>query len=334
MSERPPERALRRPARTVVPALIALALVFLAWGCGRPPDRPLGLAPRLPEEAARFLEADSARIVRVAPGVHYRYLWSPVGPWAVHLLDVQLDRCGVGLAVVRAPGAPGSDTARTPVTGLMARAPSGAVAAVNGDFFSHEGSPRGPELSSTGFREPGERPVLAWDPDRGPWIGPARVVRDSLVQAGGRLTGTEESPPDAALLAGFPELLDRGRRVGDLEAEERPSFAGVRHPRTVVGHSPGEGRLWIVVVDGRQGSYSVGMTLPEITGFLEALGATEALNLDGGGSSVMALGRRAVSRPSDEEGERPVVNALVVLSRASACSREPRTFRWPGSEPG
>jgi exopolysaccharide biosynthesis protein len=77
--------------------------------------------------------------------------------------------------------------------------------------------------------------------------------------------------------------------------------------------------LWLVVVDGRQGAYSTGMTLPELTGLLEALGADEAVNLDGGGSSVLVVRGRAVSRPSDETGERPVVNALLLVDDPSLC---------------
>jgi exopolysaccharide biosynthesis protein len=61
------------------------------------------------------------------------------------------------------------------------------------------------------------------------------------------------------------------------------------------------------------------MSLPELTGLLEALGATEAVNLDGGGSTSMILRGAAVNRPSDEEGERPVVNALAVVRDAKLC---------------
>ena len=61
------------------------------------------------------------------------------------------------------------------------------------------------------------------------------------------------------------------------------------------------------------------MTLPELTTLLEALGATEALNLDGGGSSVMVVRGQAASRPSDQAGERPVVNALALARDFSAC---------------
>jgi exopolysaccharide biosynthesis protein len=123
-------------------------------------------------------------------------------------------------------------------------------------------------------------------------------------------------------VGGYPELLDSGERVGDLLVSENPGFAASRHPRTAVAYRPGARRLWLVVVDGRQGEYSLGMTLPELTGLLEAFGATEALNLDGGGSSVMVIRGRPWSRPSDEAGERPVVNALVLrYDREAYCRR-------------
>jgi exopolysaccharide biosynthesis protein len=113
--------------------------------------------------------------------------------------------------------------------------------------------------------------------------------------------------------------------VGDLLVESNPSFAASRHPRTAVGYDPRGDRLWLVVVDGRQGDYSTGMSLPELTTLLEALHADEALNLDGGGSSVMVVRGRAVSRPSDSSGERPVVNALLVVDDPSRCGSGLRT---------
>jgi exopolysaccharide biosynthesis protein len=83
--------------------------------------------------------------------------------------------------------------------------------------------------------------------------------------------------------------------------------------------------MWMVVVDGRQAPHSVGMTLPEVTALLEALGATEAINLDGGGSSVLVVGIVARNHPSDESGERPVVNALSLTRNAAGCDLAPGT---------
>jgi exopolysaccharide biosynthesis protein len=75
----------------------------------------------------------------------------------------------------------------------------------------------------------------------------------------------------------------------------------------------------LVVVDGRQPGRSDGMTLPELTSVFEALGVTDAINLDGGGSSVMVVEGTVVSRPSDLEGERPVVNALAIRHDGELC---------------
>jgi exopolysaccharide biosynthesis protein len=121
-------------------------------------------------------------------------------------------------------------------------------------------------------------------------------------------------------VGGFPELLDRGARVGDLTVGERPSFAAARHPRTGIGFDQVNRWAWLVVVDGRQLPHSDGMTLPELAGLFEALGAGEALNLDGGGSTVMVVEGRAMNRPSDLTGERAVVNALALVDDERACS--------------
>ena len=120
-------------------------------------------------------------------------------------------------------------------------------------------------------------------------------------------------------VGGFPELLDEGERVGDLEVAARPSFAAARHPRTAVAWDEANGWLWLLVVDGRQAPHSDGMTLPELTDLIAALGAGEALNLDGGGSTVMVVGGETVNRPSDLTGERPVVNGLALVQDRRGC---------------
>jgi exopolysaccharide biosynthesis protein len=127
------------------------------------------------------------------------------------------------------------------------------------------------------------------------------------------------SDGETEVVGGFPLLLQDGMRVGDLELSERPSFAAERHPRTAVGFDREEDLLWVVVVDGRQSDYSAGMSLPELTSLFEALEVEEAINLDGGGSSVMVLDGTMLSRPSDPEGERPVANALGIRRDSAFC---------------
>jgi hypothetical protein len=48
-------------------------------------------------------------------------------------------------------------------------------------------------------------------------------------------------------------------------------------------------RAWLVVVDGRQEGYSLGVALHELAVLLRALGATEGINLDGGGTSALVV---------------------------------------------
>lgn len=103
-----------------------------------------------------------------------------------------------------------------------------------------------------------------------------------------------------------------------LAARDTVAFAVTRHPRTALGLSRDGTRLWLVTIDGRQPEYGIGMSLLELGTLMRDLGAVEAINLDGGGSTVMVTrnssGRLAVvNRPSDREGERAVANVLAVV---------------------
>jgi exopolysaccharide biosynthesis protein len=62
------------------------------------------------------------------------------------------------------------------------------------------------------------------------------------------------------------------------------------------------------------------MSLAELTDLFQQLGAVEALNLDGGGSTALVVRGAVANRPSDASGERPVANALMLLGPpAGAC---------------
>ncbi|HEX6306534.1 MAG TPA: phosphodiester glycosidase family protein [Longimicrobiales bacterium] len=116
--------------------------------------------------------------------------------------------------------------------------------------------------------------------------------------------------PVLEAVGGFPLLLRDGRVMLDSQTVVR-AFRENRHPRTAVGWTPDE-RLFLLVVDGRRPGWSDGMSLDELTWLFQRLGASDALNLDGGGSSAMIVDGRLVNRTSDREGERAVGNALVV----------------------
>lgn len=121
------------------------------------------------------------------------------------------------------------------------------------------------------------------------------------------------------VLGGGPALLDDGQvRITAEQEQFRPDITNGRAPRTAVGIDA-EQRLLLVTVDGRQPRRSVGLSLKGLAGLMRELGARDALNLDGGGSTAMAIGPATVNSPSDGS-ERPVNNALVVWSKASLTS--------------
>jgi exopolysaccharide biosynthesis protein len=137
------------------------------------------------------------------------------------------------------------------------------------------------------------------------------------LQAGqaAQLTESLGFPGAVDVLGGTPVLIQGGvQQIQDLYCGD--SFCD-RQPRTAVGVT-GDGRMLLVVVDGRQPGYSVGMTLKELADLMQSLGAQNAINLDGGGSSTMWVNGVLANRPSDGF-QRGVGSALVVL---------------PGSDPG
>jgi hypothetical protein len=175
----------------------------------------------------------------------------------------------------------------------------------------------------------------------------AAVVREDLVEtitsgriwipADGYVLGVNAS--DAALITGHirvgerlglslvvsPDLevisaLGAGPRLVKGGAEYIPftwewfssRLLQTRAPRSAVGITA-SGKLVFVTVDGRSQA-NTGMTLHELAQLLVRLGAREAINLDGGGSSTMVVGGRIVNEPSGG-GERLVASALIVLQR-------------------
>ena len=87
-----------------------------------------------------------------------------------------------------------------------------------------------------------------------------------------------------------------------------------RHPRTAIGFNADSTRLYFVVVDGRHLT-SVGVTLLEMKGIFDALGAVNAVNLDGGGSSCILVNDEVMNHPSDGP-VRAVGNGCLFVSIA------------------
>jgi len=127
--------------------------------------------------------------------------------------------------------------------------------------------------------------------------------------------GLDKSGANVAhVIGGGPTLVQKGKvRITAVEERFRNDVSQGRAPRTALGVDA-KGHLLLATVDGRQPGYSVGMTLRELARTLDELGAQEAINLDGGGSTAMAIRGEVVNKPSDGR-ERWVSNALIVTPR-------------------
>ncbi|MYV54056.1 phosphodiester glycosidase family protein [Streptomyces sp. SID3212] len=146
-------------------------------------------------------------------------------------------------------------------------------------------------------------------------------VREDIRDAAGRRVelGAHDSIVSAA-----PTLVKNGRIAVDAATEGTLdpldlsfgfAWSNVRQPRTLAGVDA-HGRLLLVTVDGRRPGVSEGFTLAEAAEFMRSLGAEQALNLDGGGSSAMVVGGKVVNITSDATGERAVGDTIQVVPAA------------------
>lgn len=129
----------------------------------------------------------------------------------------------------------------------------------------------------------------------------------------------ERTLPYPNIMTSGPLLLKEGQKE---QYRTDRTFVTNRHPRTAVGIRP-DGTIVLLTVDGRI-KQSAGMSLDELTRTLHWLGCTEAINLDGGGSTTMYVRDfpydGIVNCPVDNgrfdhKGERAVSNILMVMPR-------------------
>ncbi|MDP8255615.1 MAG: phosphodiester glycosidase family protein [Candidatus Alcyoniella australis] len=165
--------------------------------------------------------------------------------------------------------------------------------AINGDFFApfpieSEGEPC--DVAGAA-RSRG----VSYSPDVG---FPALLLRDGRAEL---LQPPMPEQPAGQLISGRPLLVWQGKSTHPLDL--------LRQPRTAVGLDRAGRTLYLVVVDGRQPGYSVGLRLTQMARLMLELGCYSALNLDGGGSSTLVIcsaagtGCRALNSPSGHRGE-------------------------------
>ena len=136
-------------------------------------------------------------------------------------------------------------------------------------------------------------------------------------------------------VASFGDIFEDGHARSDLDNSTRAS-------RTAIGIKA-DGTVVMMMVDGRQAPYSVGMTMAEVGATMESLGCVQAVNLDGGGSSTFATQREGESENSTSAGltlrcrpsdgyERKVSNTIMVLSKAQPTGQFDHAVLTPNAE--
>jgi hypothetical protein len=177
---------------------------------------------------------------------------------------------------------------------------------------------RGAVSASSGTPIPPDGAVLSAYGARGAELG--AMADGDTVRV---LLATLPRPPHGAaptlIIGGWPRLLRDGANVAADAATLEGTIsrnAEMRHPRTAVGFSRDSTTLLLLTVDGRSEN-SGGMTLVELATMMRRLGAWQAMNFDGGGSTTMVVDGAVVNTPSDATGERAVGNALLVVERTA-----------------
>jgi len=141
-------------------------------------------------------------------------------------------------------------------------------------------------------------------------VGPASALGG--LKAGDRVSLDIKTTPEWEnvnhIISGGPYLVKDGQVYVDIKDQKLLSIGG-RNPRTAIGYTK-DNRFIIVTADGREGS-SIGLTLKELAYYMQKLGCVNAMNLDGGGSTVMYVKGMITNRPPVKGGI-ALSNALTI----------------------
>jgi hypothetical protein len=121
------------------------------------------------------------------------------------------------------------------------------------------------------------------------------------------LSTTQPAPAPQSLGTSFRLLHDSHEAVPGLHWR----LVRNREPRTVLATKP-DGTVLLITIDGRWRRHSLGASMEQAAFLARRLGATQAVNLDGGGSTTFVARGHVLNHPSDGY-ERGVVNGLVVV---------------------
>ncbi|HSI69891.1 MAG TPA: phosphodiester glycosidase family protein, partial [Gillisia sp.] len=180
-----------------------------------------------------------------------------------------------------------------------------AILAINGGYFSNTASvsvlvsdgevvSSGPseDVTRGAFGMVQGKPEIVWSNSKNSSV-PIKYINPKITQ------NKEQWHPTQAV-GGGPVLIKEGKLNVTTREEGFGGSHLQRHPRTAIGYKD-ENTLLLMIVDGRQLA-SAGVTLHELAEMMLGIGAKDALNLDGGGSSAMVAAGEVVNIPSDIPG--------------------------------
>ena len=164
--------------------------------------------------------------------------------------------------------------------------------------------------------------VLSATGDAADWLRQNAAVGERVILTHDLYVEGELTPisPGLNIVNGGPRLLENGQKTILAEKEGFSwspefyyNFGLYRHPRTLAGIKE-NGNILFVTVDGRNPGSSIGVSFHESAALLQDLGAVEAMNLDGGGSTTMVVGDEVVNTPSGS-AERAIADGIFILDR-------------------
>ena len=239
---------------------------------------------------------------------------TPNGPLTIDILEIEASDENIEVKTVLA--GPDDSFGLAPVSELVAR--SGAIAGVNGVFHASDGTPLGLVITDGRLKS---LPIMARTAMGITQDG--RILMDNVsIDAEGNLVPDWLEEGVVYAVGGGPRLVKDGKaNVTSLQEQFKADVARGRAPRTAVGVTD-DGKLLLVAVTGRQAYYSIGVTLEELADIMIELGAKDAMNLDGGGSSTMVVRDFVMNTPSDGR-ERKVADAILVFADSSKTPISP-----------
>lgn len=258
--------------------------------------------------------AENSVTNRPFPGVAIYSATRTNPPQRLFVAEIDLTNPQVHLHVSRGgddPDGPGPwETTLMRPTKIAAREKYDLV--VNGDFFNARGV-KDAEGTNSAYRADIWSSVIGPAVSRGKaWSTTTNARPCLVVSKTGKVTIRPVRQPksdDWEIISGNVMLVRDGKPV--------PHDSKARHPRTVAGLNADATRLILMVVDGRNPGVAVGMSYDELAAELIRLGCHQALNLDGGGSSVLAVRDpvqnefKILNEPTDG-CERAVANVLGI----------------------